>query len=419
MRFIQTPLPGAWVIELGAAQRRARLVRPHVRRRGVRRARPEPGGRAVQRVVQRAPRHAARHALPGRAARRVQARALRARGDLRRGRRPAPGLAHLLPLARRGAERRERVAPTTSPRASRTASRRSPTTARCSTRWATATCPRRRAACAATTPRSRSSGPQPDGERDRSPSRTAPTRTSRREPRAAHRRQRLRRAPRAHRAEPTPVTRCMRWRADRGARTLRGVIWHEADLLAEAQRESSARSSPRFSCTSRGTPSTASSGPRRENVRWVEASLALLQAFADAGGRRAVMAGTCAEYEWSRELLPRGRAAAPRHAVRRRQARPAHGRSGVRRAGRAVAGMGAPVLPVRARRGAAALRARRWRVRCSPASRAPMTAGTQRRDFMHVADAGAAFAALADCDLQGAVNIASRRRRRAARARAR
>ena len=39
-----------------------------------------------------------------------------------------------------------------------------------------------------------------------------------------------------------------------------------------------------------------------ENVRWVEASLALLRGFAAAGGRRVVMAGTCAEYEWSREV---------------------------------------------------------------------------------------------------------------------
>ena len=39
--------------------------------------------------------------------------------------------------------------------------------------------------------------------------------------------------------------------------------------------------------------------------------------------------------------------------------------------------------------------------------RAPMTAGTQRRDFMHVADAGAAFAALAGSALTGAVNVAS------------
>ncbi|HEU0316327.1 MAG TPA: NAD-dependent epimerase/dehydratase family protein, partial [Solirubrobacteraceae bacterium] len=38
---------------------------------------------------------------------------------------------------------------------------------------------------------------------------------------------------------------------------------------------------------------------------------------------------------------------------------------------------------------------------------APMTAGTQVRDFLHVADAGAAFAALAGGESQGPVNVAS------------
>jgi nucleoside-diphosphate-sugar epimerase len=33
-----------------------------------------------------------------------------------------------------------------------------------------------------------------------------------------------------------------------------------------------------------------------ENLRWVEASVAIVRAFAAAGGRRAVMAGTCSEY---------------------------------------------------------------------------------------------------------------------------
>ena len=47
--------------------------------------------RADEHVVQRARRHAARPALPGRAARGGQARALHARRDLRRGRRPARG----------------------------------------------------------------------------------------------------------------------------------------------------------------------------------------------------------------------------------------------------------------------------------------------------------------------------------------
>jgi len=36
-----------------------------------------------------------------------------------------------------------------------------------------------------------------------------------------------------------------------------------------------------------------------ENVRWLEASLELLQAFLANGGERSVMAGTCAEYDWT------------------------------------------------------------------------------------------------------------------------
>jgi len=35
-----------------------------------------------------------------------------------------------------------------------------------------------------------------------------------------------------------------------------------------------------------------------ENIRWVQSSLELLQAFVANGGERAVMAGTCAEYDW-------------------------------------------------------------------------------------------------------------------------
>jgi nucleoside-diphosphate-sugar epimerase len=36
----------------------------------------------------------------------------------------------------------------------------------------------------------------------------------------------------------------------------------------------------------------------RENLDWVRASLDLLRAFEEFGGRRVVMAGTCAEYDW-------------------------------------------------------------------------------------------------------------------------
>ncbi len=37
-----------------------------------------------------------------------------------------------------------------------------------------------------------------------------------------------------------------------------------------------------------------------ENFRWVEASERLLRSFGARGGRRVMMAGTCAEYDWSR-----------------------------------------------------------------------------------------------------------------------
>lgn len=35
------------------------------------------------------------------------------------------------------------------------------------------------------------------------------------------------------------------------------------------------------------------------NLAWVDATLRLLQAFAQAGGRHAALAGTCAEYDWA------------------------------------------------------------------------------------------------------------------------
>jgi nucleoside-diphosphate-sugar epimerase len=40
-----------------------------------------------------------------------------------------------------------------------------------------------------------------------------------------------------------------------------------------------------------------------DNLDWVAASLSLFRAFAAHGGQRAVFAGTCAEYDWSADLL--------------------------------------------------------------------------------------------------------------------
>jgi nucleoside-diphosphate-sugar epimerase len=74
------------------------------------------------------------------------------------------------------------------------------------------------------------------------------------------------------------------------------VSWHRADLLAGADvvREVAPEVLVHFAWYVE--PGRFWTAP--ENVRWVEASLAALRAFAEGPGRRAVMAGTSAEYDW-------------------------------------------------------------------------------------------------------------------------
>lgn len=142
-----------------------------------------------------------------------------------------------------------------------------------------------------------------------------------------------------------------------------------------------------------------------ENVRWVEASLALLRAFADSGGRRAVLAGTCAEYDWSVELLDEdaplrpatlyGSAKHSLHVV----AEPFCAEVGVELAWARLFFLYGPYEDPRRFVPSIVLAL----LRGEPAR---MTVGTQRRDFLHAADAGAAFAALADSEVVGAVNLA-------------
>jgi len=145
-----------------------------------------------------------------------------------------------------------------------------------------------------------------------------------------------------------------------------------------------------------------------ENLAWVEGSLRLLHAFAEAGGRRAVLAGTCAEYGWSDEvhcvegetpLEPAtlyGAAKHGLHVVARRYGEQA----GVSLAwGRIFFVFGPHEDPARlAASVALAL------VRGEPAETG---AGTAVRDFLFSEDLGDAFAALLDSSVEGAVNVAS------------
>jgi len=183
-----------------------------------------------------------------------------------------------------------------------------------------------------------------------------------------------------------------------------GATWHEVDLLADVEVVEQVR--PEVLVHLAWYAEHGKFWTSVENVRWVEASLALLRGFTAAGGRRVVMTGTCAEYEWSRDVYPESAPLRPATLY-------GAAKHGLHRIATAFAEQAGLSLvwgrlfflygPYEApERFVPSL------VRSLLAGEpAPMTDGEQRRDFLHVADAGSALAALADSDLTGAVNVAS------------
>ena len=187
-----------------------------------------------------------------------------------------------------------------------------------------------------------------------------------------------------------------------------GVRWHAADLLASpAQVVEQVAPDVLLHLAWFAEHGRFWTAP--ENVRWVEASLALLRAFAGTGGRRAVVAGTCAEYDWTAGDAVLSEATTPLAPVTLYGASK-RGLHEVARAHAAQAGYalawgrvfflyGPDEAP--GRLFASVARA------LLAGERARTTAGTQVRDFLHADDVGAAFAALASSGVEGAVNVAS------------
>lgn len=84
-----------------------------------------------------------------------------------------------------------------------------------------------------------------------------------------------------------------------GHSTLDGVQWHIVDLLAPGQAAALARevqASHLLHLAWYIAPGKWAAAP--QNYAWVEASLALVRAFHEEGGRRFVGAGSCLEYDW-------------------------------------------------------------------------------------------------------------------------
>jgi nucleoside-diphosphate-sugar epimerase len=147
-----------------------------------------------------------------------------------------------------------------------------------------------------------------------------------------------------------------------------------------------------------------------ENHRWVEASKRLLLAFARCGGRRAVLAGSCAEYDWSV-------AGVCHESDTHTRPHTTYGRCKLDLARWATAFGSARGISIAWARLFWMYGPRENPARLVPSVArsllagvpAACSAGTQERDFLHVEDVADALVALARGDLTGPVNVGSGR----------
>ncbi|MHB9000403.1 MAG: NAD-dependent epimerase/dehydratase family protein [Thermoanaerobaculia bacterium] len=143
-----------------------------------------------------------------------------------------------------------------------------------------------------------------------------------------------------------------------------------------------------------------------ENFDWVRGSLDLVRAFAESGGVRCVIAGSCAEYDWSADCCSEATPLRPRTAygvcknALRELVESFASVASLSAAWARIFYVYGPHEP-EARLVPSVIRgmAAREVVEC--------TDGSQERDFLHVSDVGSAFAALLDSDVTGALDIGS------------
>lgn len=191
---------------------------------------------------------------------------------------------------------------------------------------------------------------------------------------------------------------------------LPGIEWHPGDLLVPGDGRTVARNAQADVLLHLAwyvAPGRWASA--EENLDWVGASLDLVRAFREAGGRRLVVAGSCLEYDWAygycsearTPCVPHTLYGTAKHALRLLVEGYA-GKSGLSVAwGRVFFLFGPYEHPDRLV--ASVIRA------LLQGQRARTSHGMQVRDYLYSADVGDAFAALVESDLTGPVNIASGR----------
>jgi len=195
--------------------------------------------------------------------------------------------------------------------------------------------------------------------------------------------------------------------AGRTTLPLEGVAWHPVDLLDGPSPAEVVRAvEPTHLLHLAWYAEHGRFWEAPENLDWVAASMRLLRAFADAGGRRLVVAGTCAEYDWSDDCCT------PSTPLR-----PATLYGTCKNSLRQIVGAYAATAGLSTAWGrifftfgpgepSERLIASVARALVTGASVA-CTTGTQVRDFLYVEDLADALAALLESDVEGTLDLGS------------
>ena len=184
--------------------------------------------------------------------------------------------------------------------------------------------------------------------------------------------------------------------------------WHQADLLNLNQtKDLLAQVSPTHLLHFAWYTEPKQYWTSHNNLQWLQSSLSLLEAFEYNGGKRAVFAGTCAEYEWKfskyienkTPLNPTTLYGICKHSLqtilgaysRETQLSSAWGRifflfGPEEHPDRLVSSVISSLLK---------------------GDTAPCSKGNQLRDFLYVEDVASAFVSILESDVEGPINIGS------------
>ncbi|MDP1812028.1 MAG: NAD(P)-dependent oxidoreductase [Sediminibacterium sp.] len=187
-----------------------------------------------------------------------------------------------------------------------------------------------------------------------------------------------------------------------------GLFWYQADLLdigTVSKLVSEIQPTHMLHFAWYAVPKEYWTSP--ENIRWVQASLELIHSFIQYGGKRIVMAGSCAEYDWNygycseefTPLKPSTLYGTCKHSLQemlKMYTDQLHISSAW---GRIFFLYGPYEHPSRLVSHVISSLLKNKQAVCS--------AGTQIRDFMYVEDVASSFVSLLDSTVEGPVNICS------------